>query len=116
TFVAVLIFNEINSDTVVGSLFKIAGYTYGPLLGLFFFGIMSKRTINDKIPVWITLFMMVFIYMLDTQVFGDPKNTYRWGFDIQMLINPNGYRFGFELLGVNAILTMFLLRVFSKSK
>jgi SSS family transporter len=100
TFVAVLIFNEIDSDTVVGSLFKIAGYTYGPLLGLFFFGIMSKRTINDAIPVWITLFMMVFIYVLDTQVFGDPKC----------------YRFGFELLGVNAILTMLLLALFSKSK
>jgi hypothetical protein len=81
-------------------LFKIAGYTYGPLLGLFFFGIMSKRIINDAIPIWITLFMMVFIYVLDTQVFGDPK----------------GYRFGFELLGVNALLTMLLLAIFSKSK
>jgi hypothetical protein len=44
--------------------------------------------------------MMVFIYVLDTQVFGDPKC----------------YRFGFELLGVNAILTMLLLALFSKSK
>lgn len=100
TFICVLIFNELNNQAVIDALFKIAGYTYGPLLGLFFFGILSKRTINDKYPVFITIIMMFIIYFIDNR----------------LLSNPNGFKFGFELLGLNAILTMLCLHLFSSKK
>ena len=41
-FIVILIFNEINDESVINSIFKAAGYTYGPLLGLFSFGIFTK--------------------------------------------------------------------------
>lgn len=45
----IILFNEINNEAVVSSLFKAAGYTYGPLLGLFFIGLFTKIRSNDKI-------------------------------------------------------------------
>ena len=46
--VAILIFKAINDDSVVAALFTVAGYTYGPLLGLFAFGIFTDYNIKDK--------------------------------------------------------------------
>ncbi|MGB2364424.1 MAG: sodium:solute symporter, partial [Flavobacteriales bacterium] len=45
---AILIFKAINDDSVISALFKVAGYTYGPLLGLFAFGIFTKWNIKDR--------------------------------------------------------------------
>ena len=55
-FMVILLFNEINDQSVINSIFKAAGYTYGPLLGLFFFGIFTRYKIIDKysIPVCFT--------------------------------------------------------------
>ena len=47
-FITILIFNAINNEAVIKELFRAAGFTYGPLLGLFSFGILSKNKINDK--------------------------------------------------------------------
>ena len=48
-FLVILIFNVINDESVISSLFKAAGYTYGPLLGLYAFGLMTKRKVTDKL-------------------------------------------------------------------
>ncbi|MGB2371411.1 MAG: sodium:solute symporter, partial [Flavobacteriales bacterium] len=49
---AILIFKAINDDSVISALFKVAGYTYGPLLGLFAFGIFTKWNIKDRaVPI-----------------------------------------------------------------
>ena len=47
-FIVIQIFNLINDESVVNAIFKAAGYTYGPLLGLFAFGIFTKYKIRDK--------------------------------------------------------------------
>jgi len=67
----------------------LAGYTYGPLLGLFAFGIFTNYKIHDKY-VWIvtslSVFIMIFIGNLDPQYLG-------------------GYKIGYELLPINGLLT-----------
>lgn len=51
-FVVILIFKELNNDSVINELFTAAGYTYGPLLGLYAFGLYTKRKVRDK---WVPL-------------------------------------------------------------
>jgi len=46
--VVILIFRSIHDEAIIKQLFVIAGYTYGPLLGLYSFGLLIKRSINDK--------------------------------------------------------------------
>ncbi len=89
--VVILLFRSFNNSTVITALFRVAGYTYGPLLGLFTFGLISHRKVKDKyIPIVAVLspILTYFIGKYSAQLF--------WG-----------YRFGFELLLVNGLL-MFL--------
>lgn len=94
TFAAVLllvivVFRMINDDAVIGKLFTVAGYTYGPLLGLFAFGILTKRYVHDRLTPVVCLLAPVVCYFLN-------ENSPAWF---------NGYRFGFELLILNGLLT-----------
>ena len=50
-FITILIFNSINNEAVIKELFRAAGFTYGPLLGLFSFGILTKNKISDRYVV-----------------------------------------------------------------
>ncbi|MCL2168109.1 MAG: sodium:solute symporter [Lentimicrobiaceae bacterium] len=88
----ILIFSNFHNDALIRIIFMIAGYTYGPILGLFAFGIFTKREIKHRylIPVFAVL-MPVIVFFLS-------KNS---------AILFGGYKFGFELLIVNGIL-MFL--------
>ena len=45
---SILIFKAINDESVIAALFKVAGYTYGPLLGLYAFGLFTKWQVRDK--------------------------------------------------------------------
>ncbi len=90
-FFFIIAFQLIQNENVISSLFKAAGYTYGPLLGLFGFGILTKRKVMDRIVPLIAI--------------GSPLLT----FLIKLLINlllPN-YGIGFELLLINGGLTYF---------
>lgn len=87
----VLLFNAINNDAVISELFTIAGYTYGPLLGLFAFGLFTKRNINDRFAPLIAVASPAVCYILSA-------NSEAW---------LGGYSFGFELLILNGVL-MFL--------
>ena len=89
--VAILIFKAINDDSVISALFKVAGYTYGPLLGLFAFGIFTKWSVRDKaVPI---------------VAFLSPVSAY-----ILQLYIP----FGFELLMINGGITFLGLCVLIK--
>lgn len=95
--VVILLFRLLNDESVVVAVFKAAGYTYGPILGLFAFGLLTKRKVQGKwVPV-IAVAAPVISYVLSTyseQLFG-------------------GYKFGFELLILNGFLTfagLFLIR------
>ena len=94
-FITILIFNAINNEAVIKELFRAAGFTYGPLLGLFSFGILSKNKINDKYVVVITL---ISILLTGIYFYGMP-----------MLVE--GFEAGFELIIINGFFTYILLHL-----
>jgi Na+/proline symporter len=64
-FLTIIIFNTINNDAVVSAIFKVASYTYGPLLGLYSFGLLvSSRQVNDKLVPFICLVSPAVCYYL----------------------------------------------------
>ncbi len=79
---AILIFKAINDDSVISALFKVAGYTYGPLLGLFAFGIFTKWNIIDRAVPIVAVLSPVIAYVLQLYI-----------------------PFGFELLMINGGIT-----------
>ena len=79
---AILIFKAINDDSVISALFKVAGYTYGPLLGLFAFGIFTKWNIIDSAVPIVAVLSPVIAYVLQLYI-----------------------PFGFELLMINGGIT-----------
>ncbi|MCD4665076.1 MAG: sodium:solute symporter, partial [Bacteroidales bacterium] len=87
--VVIIVFRAINDQAVIAKLFTIAGYTYGPLLGLYAFGLLTKHSVKDKwVPV-IAIISPVVCYILS--IFSESLF--------------NGYKFGFELLIVNGLIT-----------
>ena len=97
-FISILIFSTLNDRAVIDKLFTIAGYTYGPLLGLYSFGLFTKRKVNDRITPFIALTSPVACFFLSKYS--------------EVLLN--GYKFGFELLLVNGFLTFAGLWIFSR--
>ena len=89
-------------------LMKLAGFTYGPLIGLFFFGIIMKRNLIDNLVPVISLLVPViigFLWYFSTGAPGVPKGE---------LGIFGAYKFGFEIIIYNAILSFILLLIISK--
>ena len=98
-FFTILVFKAINDESVITSIFKAAGYTYGPLLGLFAFGILTDWKVKDRfVPVLSIL---------------SPIITYIINLNSEMLFG--GYKFGFEILILNGLI-MFLSLVLIRRK
>ncbi len=97
-FISILIFSTFNDRAVIDKLFTIAGYTYGPLLGLYSFGLFTKREVNDRITPFIAIISPLVCYFLSK-------------YSVELF---NGYKFGFELLLLNGLLTYIGLSVFSR--
>ena len=96
-FLVILIFKEINDESVINSIFKAAGYTYGPLLGLFSFGIFTKYNVRDRYVLPICIISPMLSYLVNI-------------YSEQLLF---GYKFGFEILLLNGLITfsgLFLIR------
>ena len=85
----IVIFRAINDQAVIGKLFTVAGYTYGPLLGLFAFGLFVKAKVKDNWVPLICVLSPIVCYFLNE-------------YSVQIF---NGYKFGFELLILNGLLT-----------
>lgn len=85
----IVIFREINDRAVIDKLFTVAGYTYGPLLGLYSFGLFTKRQVHDKYVPVIAIISPILCYFLSE-------------YSVQLF---NGYQFGFELLIINGLFT-----------
>ena len=96
--ITILFFKVINNESIVIAVFRVAGYTYGPILGLFIFGMYSKRKVKDA---WVPVVG-----------FAAPVICYFLSKYSETLFN--GYRFGFELLILNGLITMIGLLLFSK--
>lgn len=97
--IVVVVFRAINDRAVIDKLFTIAGYTYGPLLGLYAFGLFTRLSVRDRFVPWIALVSPVICYVLSE-------------FSEYLF---NGYKFGFELLIVNGMITFVGLFIFRKS-
>ena len=96
-FLVIIIFSLINDESVISSLFKAAGFTYGPLLGLYSFGLFTKLQIKDKFVPVVVLLSPVISYIIY-------KNSVDWLW---------GYKFGFEILIFNGFLTFLGLLIIS---
>jgi len=94
----ILFFKTINNESIVMAVFRVAGYTYGPILGLFVFGMYSKRIVNDK---WVPVVAVV-----------SPVICYFISKYSEIILF--GYKFGFELLILNGLITMAGLWLISK--
>ena len=84
----ILLFRQINSTSLIDAIYILASYTYGPLLGLFVFGLFTKKQPNDTFVPCICIISPLLCYLLDLIA------QHLWG-----------YRFGYELLMLNGLLT-----------
>ena len=90
--VMIMLFRMLNSTSVIDAIYTICVYTYGPLLGLFAFGMLTKRTPRDRYVPYICIASPLVCYAIDSIT---------W--------NLAGYKFGYELLMMNGMLTFFAL-------
>lgn len=95
-FLIIILFSSSN-QSIVNLIFKTAGYTYGPILGIFAFSFFSKRNSLDKFVPYICAISVIICAILD---FFVPKYT--------------NYNFGFELLIINGLITFLGMMIFSK--
>ncbi len=99
-YIVILIFNRMNNKEVITAIFDLAGYTYGPLLGLFTFGLFLKRPVLDRwVPIVCVIAPILTYYIND--------NSELWF---------NGYKFGFERLIINGLITFIGLWLLTDSK
>ncbi len=94
----IMLFRAINDESVISAIFTVAGYTYGPLLGLYAFGLFTRLQVRDRlVPVLAILspLLSFFLSRYSAELF-------------------NGYQFGFELLIVNGAIMFVALLLTSK--
>lgn len=96
----ILVFRLLNDDSVVTAIFTAASYTYGPLLGLFAFGILTRNRVNDNLIPFFCILSPIIWYLL---------NTY-------YIIPHTSYRIGFELIVYNGLTTFLMMWVTSPGK
>ncbi len=98
-FLVIIVINAFNSSSVVSLIFQIASYTYGPLLGLYSFGLfVKKRGLHDKLVPLVCILSPFLCYLLAT-------------YSTQLL---GGYVFSVELILINGLITFIGLLFISK--
>jgi hypothetical protein len=93
----ILFFKMVNSASLIDAIYIICGYTYGPLLGLFAYGLLTKRGVNDRWTPYIAVASPLLCYAVD---YGVGQMT--------------GYHFGYELLMLNGLTTFMGLYLISR--
>lgn len=88
-FVIIVVFNQINDQAVISKLFEWAGYTYGPILGLFAFSLLTRLRIRDHLVIPVCLAAPVLSYILN-----------RYSSELFY-----GFKFGFLIIALNGLLT-----------
>ena len=86
--VFILAFKALNSTSVIDAIYIICSYTYGPLLGLFAFGLFTRWQVKDRYVPYIAIISPVICFAIET-----------------ITRQTTGYEFGYELLMVNGLLT-----------
>lgn len=95
----ILIFKAVNNKSVIDAIYTIASYTYGPLLGLFAFGLFTKLKVNDKVVPYLAIASPVICAVID--------------YSSKSIWN---YSFGYELLMINGFITFAALWFFRKKE
>jgi len=96
----ILVFNAINNESVISAIFKVAGYTYGPLLGMYAFGLFTNLKTKDQFVPYIAIASPIICIILNhfsQEIF--------WG-----------YKFGFELLILNGLITFLGMLLFKRKE
>ncbi len=120
-FMMVMIFKWIDNKSIIDVILKVAGFTYGPLLGMFSFGILTNRKVNDNLVIWICIAAPLLILGIDM------VNNYGW-YQNQLKISDSfiapvrqlsesifgNFKIGYELLIYNGLLTFIGLWTISK--
>lgn len=86
----ILVIKAVNNKSIIDAIYIIASYTYGPLLGLFSFGLFTKQKADDKWIPYIAFISPIFCFLLDL-----------------VTTRYTDYRFGYELLMMNGLFTFF---------
>ena len=92
----ILLFKAANNDSIIDAIYMIASYTYGPLLGLFVFGLFTKMRPRDKYVPYIAISSPFICWAIDRSVY-----------------QATGYQFGYEMLMFNGLLTFIGLTLLS---
>ena len=100
----ILILRNFSNDSAIWMLIKLAGFTYGPLIGLFFFGIITKRSLNDRLVPIISALVPIVMASL---WYLHGKGSITWF---------GSYQFGAELIIYNSLLSFLALLLISNSK
>ena len=95
----ILVFGAVNSTSLIDAVYILCSYTYGPLLGLFAYGLLTHKTVNDRMVPYVVLASPLICFLLDYMV------TPLWN-----------YKFGYELLMLNGLLTFLGLLATRKMK
>ena len=96
----IVVFNMLNNTSVIDAVYTLASYTYGPILGLFAFGILMKKPVRDRFVPLVAIISPVLCLILQ-------KNSKAWF---------GGYEFSYELLILNALFTFIGLCLLIKKK
>ncbi len=97
-FALVIGFDSVRDESILDLIYTIVGYLYGPLLGLYAFGLLSKRKVADRGVPWLAALSPMTCFLLDKFCV--------WRF---------GYSFGYELLMINGMITFVGLFLLSKN-
>ena len=98
--VVIIVFHLLNTKSAIDAVYKLASYTYGPILGMFAFGIFVRRKVKDRwVPLVAVAAPLVCLFL--------QANSERW---------LGGYKFSYELILINAGLTFLGLCLLMKSK
>ncbi|MDR1222897.1 MAG: sodium:solute symporter [Tannerella sp.] len=95
--IVIYVFGLLNNTSVIDAVYTLASYTYGPILGMFAFGIFMKRRVKDRLIPFVAVLSPVICYILQS-------NSEQWF---------GGYKFSYELLILNALFTFAGMLIFS---
>ncbi len=98
-FIIIVVLYLVNNQTVIDLVYTLAAYTYGPLLGFFFFGLLTKYGVKDRLMPYVAIASPILCYLLDyfsKSVFG--------------------FGFGFSILIMNGLITFLLMFIFRQER
>lgn len=97
-FLVIVLYKLVNNDAMINNIFTWAGYTYGPLLGLYSFGLFTKKQVNDKFVPLVCILSPIACILINE-------------YSLELF---SGYKFGFEMIILNGLFTFIGLWIIRK--